>query len=538
MELEEPDNRVKRVKLCDLDGAMKLEEGIRPSSPKPKEKGIENLENSSEGVDASQITTATDLTLFNNPVDIPMNNSSLETDVAGLDLGHAISFQASMVTGELEGEKMQEICRASLATKGKIKSVFQAAGVDLNNPFYPYKKLGQARATDASECGSTTGPIENNESMRRWNEMKQNGFVSLKEIAPISKPRGRQPKRIKNEEAKKKSDMGKGELTNKCISVGTPSGLLSGLNPGIIKHVRNSKQVNSIIEAMLQSEKLEKQELEHRSLEHSRSGSRGANVGSDEHRNAPVADQLDVSLNKAFDPACFGSRVQSSESDFPDDKVNNVSSNASLYESEFDDDALTLKLASGMISTEHASSAAIIDFSLNQENTTSLSFKAASVACQWLGLIQQDIKSRLAALRRSKKRVKNAIQMELPFLLTTELAPNLENNSMLLHSSLLECPRKETLDMHMARWKNLFSQMEKSLLEEGKHLERWLRQVEELQSQCEKGLKYVGTNGLSNLDSIEDVSVWKNKESWERECAVRAAAASIYSTSNLIMTAR
>lgn len=74
------------------------------------------------------------------------------------------------------------------------------------------------------------------------------------------------------------------------------------------------------------------------------------------------------------------------------------------------------------------------------------------------------------ALRRSKKRVKNAIQMELPFLLTRELAPDLENKSVLLHSSLLECPRKETLDMHMARWKNLFSQMEKSLLEEGKHL--------------------------------------------------------------------
>lgn len=353
--------------------------GIRPSSPKPKEKGTEKLDYSSEEADASQITKSTDLRLSSNPVDLPMNNSSLETDAAVNSLSHVISLQSSsMVTCELEPEKIQEICRYSLPTEGEKKSDFV---MDLNNPFYPYKMLGQVRATDASECGSTTGPIENNESMRRWNEMKQNGFVSLTEIAPISKPKGRQPRRKKNEETKKKSDMGRVEPTNKCINVGTPSGLLSGLNPGIIKHVRNSKQVNSIIEAMLQSEKLEKQEQQHRPLEQSRSGSRGVNLGSNEHRNAPVVDQLDVSLSKAFDPACFGSRMQSSESDLPDDKCNNDSSNPSLHYSEFDDDALTLKLASGMISTEHVSSAAIIDFSLNQENTTFLSFKGNALLC-------------------------------------------------------------------------------------------------------------------------------------------------------------
>lgn len=543
VDLEEPNKRVKRVKQRDLDTVIRSEEGIRSSLLDPKEKGTEELENSSEE-ETSEITKATDLRFSNSPVDIPMNNTSIETDVALLSLGHAINLQSCIcTTGELEGENMEVIYRASLPTKGEMKSDPQAAdllrfGVDLNNPFYPYKKLGQVRTTGASECGSTTGPMERNESMRRWNEMKQNGFVTLKEIAPIPKPRGRQPKKKKSEETKKKSDMAKGELVNKCINVGAPSGLLSGLNPGIIKHVRNSKQVNSIIEAMLQSEKLEKQELQLRPLEQSRSGSRGVNVGSNEPRHAPVADQLDLSLSKPFDPACFGSRERSNDSNMPDDKFNNDSSNASLYNSEFDDDALTLKLSSGIISAEHVSSAAIVDFSINQENTTSHSFKAASVASQWLGLIQQDIKGRLAALRRSKKRVKNAIQIELPFLLTRDLAPHLENESILLHSSLLECPKKETLDMHMSRWKNLFGQMEKSLLEEGKHLERWLRQVEELQSQCEQGLKYVSANGLSNLDPIEDASVWKNKESWERECAVRAAAASIYSTSNLIMTAR
>ncbi|CAA2982438.1 uncharacterized protein LOC111379221 [Olea europaea subsp. europaea] len=37
----------------------------------------------------------------------------------------------------------------------------------------------------------------------------------------------------------------------------TPSGLLNGLNPGIINHVRNSKQVHSIIEALVRSERSE-----------------------------------------------------------------------------------------------------------------------------------------------------------------------------------------------------------------------------------------------------------------------------------------
>ncbi|KAH0449209.1 hypothetical protein IEQ34_023009 [Dendrobium chrysotoxum] len=80
----------------------------------------------------------------------------------------------------------------------------------------------------------------------------------------------------------------------------------------------------------------------------------------------------------------------------PVEKFNNDSINASLYNTNFDDAALTLKLSSG--------------------------------------LIQQDIK----VLQRIKKK---------------DLAPKLENESMLLHSSLLECPIKEILDMHMSRYK-------------------------------------------------------------------------------------
>lgn len=47
------------------------------------------------------------------------------------------------------------------------------------------------------------------------------------------------------------------EKVDRLTTIAAPSGLLNGLNPGIINHVRNKKQVHSIIEALVRSEKLE-----------------------------------------------------------------------------------------------------------------------------------------------------------------------------------------------------------------------------------------------------------------------------------------
>ncbi|XP_020590034.1 uncharacterized protein LOC110031260 [Phalaenopsis equestris] len=113
--------------------------------------------------------------------------------------------------------------------ENSTKPDFAALGVDLNEPLHP--------SPSSSECGSTTGQAEISESMKKWIEMKQNGFVS---IVKVKRPPLPQPKRhqsIKNKEL------------NERIRVHHPTQLLSGLNQGIIKHVRNSKQVNSIIKA-------------------------------------------------------------------------------------------------------------------------------------------------------------------------------------------------------------------------------------------------------------------------------------------------
>jgi hypothetical protein len=139
-------------------------------------------------------------------------------------------------------------------------------GLDLNtldpsdqaevNPFFPYKKLGQSKVSDPSECGSTTGATGESESHRKWREMKQNGFLSSSHGTAVApKPRGRPPKRKRDDELKR-STLTQNEQT-KFTKVAAPSGLLSGLNPGIINHVRNSKQVYTIIKAMVRSEELE-----------------------------------------------------------------------------------------------------------------------------------------------------------------------------------------------------------------------------------------------------------------------------------------
>lgn len=95
------------------------------------------------------------------------------------------------------------------------------------------------------------------DSMSIWKQMKQNGFLSSSHdgvsVPLIPKPRGR--KRGNESVIKKKIEIAKREQVDKFAKVAAPSGLLNGLNPGIINHVRNRKQVHSIIENLVRSTK-------------------------------------------------------------------------------------------------------------------------------------------------------------------------------------------------------------------------------------------------------------------------------------------
>lgn len=124
-----------------------------------------------------------------------------------------------------------------------------------HDPFHPFKNYEHLKLKDDFECASSVGPLEEKDSMKVWKAMKQNGFLSSSHGGvPVPKPRGR---KNKSDGIKRKMELAKKEQVDRFAKIAAPTGLLNGLNPGIINHVRNSKQVHSIIEALVRSERIE-----------------------------------------------------------------------------------------------------------------------------------------------------------------------------------------------------------------------------------------------------------------------------------------
>lgn len=181
-----------------------------------------------------------------------------------LDL-NAVPCIATNPGGDSSHDEASAVKKLKKPCKDNNSTTSRGLGLDLNaedipihNPFHPYKKLDdQAKSKDVSECASsTTGPLEGKEkdSLRIWKEMKQNGFLSSSSHGgiPVPKQRGR---KSKNELLKKRLELARKEEADRFAKLAAPSGLLNELNPGIINHVRNRRQVHSIIEALVKSEK-------------------------------------------------------------------------------------------------------------------------------------------------------------------------------------------------------------------------------------------------------------------------------------------
>lgn len=128
----------------------------------------------------------------------------------------------------------------------------------INEPLHPNKMHEHLRSRDDSDCVSSVGPLDTKDPMRVWRGLKQNNFLSTAFGAPPrTMPKARGRKKSNHDSMKKKIELAKKEQVDRFASVAAPSGLLNGLNPGIINHVRNSRQVHSIIEALVRSEKNE-----------------------------------------------------------------------------------------------------------------------------------------------------------------------------------------------------------------------------------------------------------------------------------------
>ncbi|KAK6932915.1 hypothetical protein RJ641_035809 [Dillenia turbinata] len=403
-----------------------------------------------------------------------------------------------------------------------------------NNPFFPYKFHDHFKARDVLECGSSTGPIEEKDPRTVWEEMKKNGFLSSS-YGGIPMPKQRQRK-SKNDMLRKRIEQAKQERVDRFTKIAAPSGLLNGLNPGIINHVRNSKQVHSIIEAIVKSGKTENQTVGTNEAYRLKSGTTEISDGKKVVQNAYAAGTNQLNMSHEDDTKFLGSRQG------PYDRLEDKCGYRELSVDRNMDCSKTYASHPNLDSEDNVlalkSSATIMSDNLSHEEPSSLAVKAATVASQWLRLLQQDIKGRLAALRRSKKRVRDVIHIELPFLIAKEFPSNSENDPCITKSSVFRCSKTATTDLHLAKWGKLFDQMDKALLEEEKQLEMSLKKINDMQLHCEQGLQH---NPCWNVGHVfqemgEDCSRLGKADSLERDLAVRAAAASIYSTCNFLLS--
>ncbi|PIA32445.1 hypothetical protein AQUCO_04500207v1 [Aquilegia coerulea] len=534
----------KRKKMRDLDSVLRSEEGLHNSETIDCEANNNQLD-FGKNEETSEITKETVAMISDASEAISAGKNKRPDSCVDSDL-HLMDLTTKAHFANESACDIDDKCKESLFAKNdKVhKPNFLQSRVielDLNtdggssslqkDPFYPYKPSGCVKSTEASECGSSTGPLEENDAYKRWKEMKKNGFLSSAHGGiPVPAPRAR---KRKTDTLKKKMEIAKREQVHRFTKIAAPSGLLNGLNPGIINHVRNSKQVHAIIEALVRSNKIENNAIENENIDTQDSGDSQLNEYlKAEHKNISYGNSdypmsYDMSLTAEH-------KGGSSNSEITERLFQDETSDSSHLTSDRENEMLALKLSSSITSeTEHISGSN--EESVNHASVSSLSIKAATVASQWLELLYQDIKGRLAALRRSKKRVQAVIQTELPFLMSKEFSTTKENDPYFKQSHPSSYPNTAVTDMHRARWTALFDQMDKALTEEGKHLENWLDQVKEMQLQCERGLQVVNLQSLQSLGRSESDSRLKT-ENTEKELAVKAAAASIYSACNFIKT--
>ncbi|CAH8382152.1 unnamed protein product [Eruca vesicaria subsp. sativa] len=370
-----------------------------------------------------------------------------------------------------------------------------------------------------SECGSSSVTVDEKDPMELWKAMKQNGFLSNPHGGGVSgtssscvlssshggipAPPRKRGRKSKNNDAvmvkKRKMEIARKEEVDRFARLAAPSGLLNELNPGIINHVRNKKQVLSIIQNIVKSDK----------------------YSGNYHHSVRLNNTTVAGSRKNLDDVSRSDFSQGFMCGMPED-------NYSMHHHEENcaDDEENSKFS------ENASSLSSEDAaSLNRDSV--LTVKAATVASQWLELLHQDIKCRVSALRRSKKRVRAVVTTELPFLISKEFPADHENDPNLLFNG---ASRASTVDNHKNRWMALFKQLEQTLSEEERQLENWLHKVRELQSHCDQGLQHLSLSSGQNFLQLGMPLYSRAGDALisDKDLAVRAAAASIYSTCDFL----
>ncbi|XP_021758234.1 uncharacterized protein LOC110723201 [Chenopodium quinoa] len=557
----------KQIKTRDLQS-----EGIDTHEPETSK--IDEIEEHMDIVE-TQSSQVLDKNAIENADAIQLGGSTKSTHLVDHNDSMPLDLNTEMCTDEnsgyndvvvsLEGPKKHSSCakgkailehnRMPLGGGNRLDLNAEDVASSVNHePFNTHKSQNNQQTRDTSDSGKATGHLEDKDALRKWKEMKKNGFMSSSYgyggIPAAPKQRGR---KSKNEVLKQKMEQAKKEQVDRFTKIAAPSGLLNGLNPGIINHVRNSKQVHSIIQSLVKSEKranrrqanevrAESRELSEINTEQDNvkfSGVHGSGLsyGVSSLSSMPESSSLQENHFSQHSSALYSSEDRSGYRD-PATEERLTYPNMSLFSNPknySEDDILALKLASSTKASE-STSCLSNEESANGSSVDTLSVKAATVASQWLQLLHQDIKGRLAALRRSKKRVRAVITTELPFLLSKEFPPNQGNDPCVMKDSASGNPSKATAELHQSHWSKLFNQMDSSLSEEEKQLECWLNQVNEMMLHCDQGLQHVHWNAIFEMQhmGIVDNNLRSKINDPEKDLSVRAAAASIYSTCNFL----
>ncbi|XP_019200336.1 PREDICTED: uncharacterized protein LOC109193957 isoform X2 [Ipomoea nil] len=403
-------------------GTAEIEERLELSQEKVR--GFEHPRERNEKDDGHVVIGDVQKTLDHNAT-AGASSDGVNSDTAAASFGKP-NREGSFKTGGKENS----VCAVKMKRFGFDVNVADVSSSVNPDPSYHCNTIEKVKSVDDFECASFVGPLEERAPLRAWSETKKN--ASLPYSRGVPKPCVR---KIKNERMKKKIELAKKEQADKFAKVAAPTGLLNGLNPGIINHVRNGKQVYSIIEALVRSEK---------------------------HDNCPAGEK-------------HGNQMKSGErkdleniggySALPNDLDGNGKScmvETRVFERTNYHLNSTTNGNDGVNASKLPSDTNIMSCDASA-SVTALSIKAANVASQWLELLNQDTKGRLAALRSSRKRVREVIQTKFPGLISREFSCNPQDSG----AGQFE---QATASAHHARWIAMFDQMEKTLSEEESQL--------------------------------------------------------------------
>ncbi|KAB2083764.1 hypothetical protein ES319_A05G290700v1 [Gossypium barbadense] len=475
----------KRTKMTDLNSVICSEENNAQNSKSLKRRESRHqLQLSGEEVEVSQVTE----------VPINFNFDSYRTNgekllavvhpvSLSLDLNTEICTainESSDINPECE-ENFDKLCsqESRCVTSNGIGLGLNVEDVcsSINHELIHQKHVKSSKTRNVSDCGSSLGLVGEKDSLRVWKEMKQNGFLSSShgglsmQSGLVSTSHGGRsvPKhcgrKSKNDTLKKKMELAKKEQVDRFTKIAGPSELLNGLNPGIVNHVRNRKQVHSLIDALVKSEKLENLHPGSKQASHVQSGTKD----DDSNKYQGIMDGEPPNITSISNKA-RGYPVPMHKSISSTIEKKSRNGELSMLSPLGEDDTLTLKLSSSTKAFESAACSLSNEESANITSATSLSVKAATVASQWLELLQQDIKGRLSALQRSKKKIRAVVTTELPFLISKEFSSNQGSDPNVKRNAADGFSHDATAEMHRARWSAMFDRMDKALSEEEKQL--------------------------------------------------------------------